>query len=248
MGGGYTLPIDDGVSRRRRRRTRSRRRPPRAAARRARPAPDHAHRRRPHAPDRRPVRDARRGARSRNPCGSTAALVVARDVPHEDLGIWIELPTAARDAADLRRRAGVAARAATASRRCSSSTGSRTRLRAALAEHAGDVRRAIEIGRGLDKVLLADHGDHHVVYARRLFRDRARLALSIYDDGRMVIVDGPESRDELEVRHHRAAAITSGSSTGTAPTSRGSRFPGSRREDREELARRIGQLVDQLNG
>jgi len=65
------------------------------------------------------------------------------------------------------------------------------RLRGALADRAGDIRHAIELGspasRGLDKVLLADHGDHFVVYVRRLFRDRARRAMAIYRDGRIAI-------------------------------------------------------------
>ena len=170
-------------------------------------------------------------------------LLVARDVPHEDLGIWIELkdkqpgmrrifgaePVSLLEPAGLpalQRLDAVAAR-----------------LRAAVAEHAGDVRRAIEIGRGLDKILFADHGDHHAIYARRLFRDRARLAVSIYDAGRIVITDGPEI-----VMTSKFGVTVSGDyirfidrqGTDVARVS----IPWIAREDREELARRIGQLVE----
>jgi len=117
-----------------------------------------------------------------------------------------------------------------------------TRLRTALAEYSGDVRRASELGRGLDKVLLVDHGDHHAVYARKLFRDRARLALSIYDNGRMVIVDGPEvvmsSKFGITVSGDYIRFIDK-HGTDLARLA----IPWITREDRDELARRISQLV-----
>jgi hypothetical protein len=169
-------------------------------------------------------------------------LLVARDVPHEDLGIWIELkdkqpgmrrifgvePVSLLDPAGLpalQRLDAVGAQ-----------------LRSAVAEHAGDVRRAIEIGRGLDKVLFADHGDHHAIYARKLFRDRARLAVSIYDAGRIVITDGPEivmtSKFGITVSGDYIRFIDR-HGTDVARIA----IPWIGREDREELARRIGQLV-----
>jgi hypothetical protein len=170
-------------------------------------------------------------------------LLVARDVPHEDLGIWIELkdkqPGMRRifgvEPVSLLEPAGLPAL-----HRLDAVS---ARLRAAVAEHAGDVRRAIEIGRGLDKILFADHGDHHAVYARRLFRDRARLAVSIYDAGRIVITDGPEI-----VMTSKFGVTVSGDyirfidrqGTDVARVS----IPWIAREDREELARRIGQLVE----
>jgi len=170
-------------------------------------------------------------------------LLVARDVPHEDLGIWIELkdkqPGMRRifgvEPVSLMEPGGLPALA-----RLDAVS---ARLRAAVAEHAGDVRRAIEIGRGLDKILFADHGDHHAVYARRLFRDRARLAVSIYDAGRIVITDGPEI-----VMTSKFGVTVSGDyirfidrqGTDVARVS----IPWIAREDREELARRIGQLVE----
>jgi hypothetical protein len=170
-------------------------------------------------------------------------LLVARDVPHEDLGIWIELkdkqPGMRRifgvEPVSLMEPAGLPAL-----QRLDAVS---ARLRAAVAEHAGDVRRAIEIGRGLDKILFADHGDHHAVYARRLFRDRARLAVSIYDAGRIVITDGPEivmtSKFGITVSGDYIRFIDR-QGTDVARVS----IPWIAREDREELARRIGQLVE----
>ena len=92
-------------------------------------------------------------------------LVVARDVPHEDLGIWLALPGGMRrifgvEPVSLLEPEGLPALAALDKLV--------HRLRAELADHTGEVRRAVEIGRGLDKVLLADHGDQFCIYARRL--------------------------------------------------------------------------------
>jgi hypothetical protein len=169
-------------------------------------------------------------------------VLVARDVPHEDLGVWVEMadrnPGMRRvfgvEPVSLLEQHGLAA--------LHKLDMLGTRLRTALAEYSGDVRRASELGRGLDKVLLVDHGDHHAVYARKLFRDRARLALSIYDNGRMVIIDGPEV-----VMSSRFGITVSGDyirfidrhGTDLARLS----IPWITREDREELARRISQLV-----
>ncbi|HEY6033964.1 MAG TPA: hypothetical protein VIV58_06880, partial [Kofleriaceae bacterium] len=170
------------------------------------------------------------------------SVLVARDIPHEDLGVWVELtdrnPGMRRifgvEPVSLLEQHGLAA--------LHKLDMLGTRLRTALSEYSGDVRRASELGRGLDKVLLVDHGDHHAVYARKLFRDRARLALSIYDNGRMVIVDGPEV-----VMSSKFGITVSGDyirfidrhGTDLARLA----IPWITREDREELARRISQLV-----
>jgi hypothetical protein len=122
------------------------------------------------------------------------------------------------------------------------------RLRAHLSDLGGSVRRAVEIGSGhaLDKVLLADHGDHYMFYARRLFRDRARFAMAVYADGRIVVPDGKALR---EVRVTSKFGITvrgdhvrfaDRHGTDLAKVS----LPWLGPEDRDEVARRIGQLVD----
>ncbi|HEY5924599.1 MAG TPA: hypothetical protein VIV11_23130 [Kofleriaceae bacterium] len=122
------------------------------------------------------------------------------------------------------------------------------RLRAHLAELAGEIRRAVEIGSGhaLDKVLLADHGDHYVFYARRLFRDRARFAMAIHADGRIVVPEGKKLR-EVNVTSRFGVTVRGDyvrfadrHGTDLAKVS----LPWLGPEDRDEVARRIGQLVD----
>lgn len=181
-------------------------------------------------------------------------VVLARDVPREDLGIWIEVdPRTPREG--MRRIFGVeplslldpdGLGALAALDRLAN------RLRVELSELGRDVRRAVELGSpasgGLDKVLLADHGDHLVVYARRLFRDRARHAMAIHDDGRIVI---PGSRKqparELTVRSRFGVTVWGDyirfADPHGADLARVS-IPWVAPEDRKELARRIGQLVD----
>jgi hypothetical protein len=174
------------------------------------------------------------------------ALVIARDVPREDLGVWIELPEP--DGPAMRRIFGVepvslfSADGLVALKRLDALA---QRLRTALAEHAGGISRAIELGRGLDKVLLADHGDRYVIYARRLFRDRARFAMAIYRDGRVVVPEGKELREfritskfGITVRgDYVRFADPEGTDLGRVA------IPWIAAEDRDEIARRIGQLV-----
>lgn len=172
-----------------------------------------------------------------------ARLTVARDVPHEDLGVWIELPGGMRrifgvEPVSLLEPDGLVALAAL--------DRLATRLRGALAEHAGDICRAVEIGRGLDKVLLADHGDRFIIYARRLFRDRARSAMVIHDDGRVVICNGRKPT-EVTVRSRFGLTVVGDYIRFAAPDGRDLArisIPWITPEDRLELARRIGQLVD----
>jgi hypothetical protein len=184
-------------------------------------------------------------------------LVVARDVPHEDLGVWIELgdppgmrrifgvaPVSLMDPhglVALRRLDGLAQRL-----RGAVDEINRDRLDPPTAVQLGDIRRAIEIGRGLDKILLADHGDRYVVYARRLFRDRARFALAIHDDGRIVLADGKRTREIIVTSRFGVTVwgdyvrFTDAHGVDLGKVS----IPWIGPEDRLELARRIGQLVD----
>ena len=138
-------------------------------------------------------------------------VIVARGVPREDMGVWVEVePQGPR--AGIRRIFGVEpmsllepaglAALATFDRLAQ-------RLRLALAHLALDVHRAFEIGSpaagGLDKVLVVDHGDRWTVHARRLFRDRARFVMAIHDDGRILVRDG------------RGAATAAGSTDASPP-------------------------------
>ena len=175
-------------------------------------------------------------------------LVVARDVPHDDLGVWIEVdPGQAKGG--MRRIFGVEPRSlldAGGLDALAALDRVATRVKHELADLGGDIRRAFEIGRGLDKVLLADHGDRYQVYARRLFRDRARFVLAIYGDGRIVIPDGKKSQ-QVEVRSRYGVTVWGDYIRFADPhgTDLGKvSIPWIAPEDRLELARRIGQLVD----
>jgi len=193
-------------------------------------------------------------------------LVVARGFPREDVGLWIEhlgddkrqknddkrkAPKAEADEPSMQRIFGVEP-VSLLERDGLGALGRldvlAQRLRAHLADLAGPIRRAIEIGSGhaLDKVLLADHGDHYVFYARRLFRDRARFAMAVHDDGRIIVPDGKKlrevrvtSRFGVTVRgDHVRFADKHG--TDLAKVS----LPWLGPEDRDEVARRIGQFID----
>ncbi len=191
-----------------------------------------------------PPRRGTPGKDKRTSIAITGRLTTARDVLHEDLGVWLELPGGMRrifgvEPVSLLEPEGLPALA--------SLDRLAHRLRAAIGELAGDIRRAVEIGRGLDKVLLADHGDRYVVYTRALFRDRARFAMTIYEDGRIVLADGKPKNREIIVRSRFLVtavddyvrfADTDGSVLASVA------IPWITWHDRDELARRIGQLVD----
>ncbi|MEO7731394.1 MAG: hypothetical protein ABIY55_10505 [Kofleriaceae bacterium] len=182
-------------------------------------------------------------------------LVVARDLPHEGVGIWIEVEPAG-PRAGMRRIFGVepvnllepdGLGALAALDRLAQ------RLRHELADRAADVRRAFEIGSpaagGVDKVLVIDHGDRWVVFARRLFRDRARFAMAIHDDGRVVVRDGggDDRTREFAVRSRHGVTVVGDfvrfADEHGADLARVS-IPWLTPENRAELARRIGHLVD----
>ncbi|HSD88329.1 MAG TPA: hypothetical protein VLB44_12465 [Kofleriaceae bacterium] len=193
-------------------------------------------------------------------------LVVARGFPREAFGIWIELPPdppkkatknkkkpdTSDPVADIRamqRVFGVEPPDLLAGDGLANLAKLDTvahRVRTHL-ENFAPVRRGIEIGSGhaLDKVLLADHGDRYVVYARRLFRDRARYAMTIHADGRILVPDGRVLK-EVTVTSKFGVTVRGDyvrfadpHGTDLARVS----VPWIGPEDRDELARRIGQLV-----
>jgi hypothetical protein len=190
-------------------------------------------------------------------------IVVARGFPREAFGVWIELPPDPEKQPKHAKKLDKAATNVRAMQRvfgvepADLLTGDglaylakldtvAQRVRSHL-EHFTDVRRGIEIGSGhaLDKVLLADHGDRFVVYARRLFRDRARYAMTIHADGRIVVPEGKELK-EVTVTSKFGVTVRGDyvrfadrHGTDLARVS----VPWIGPEDRDELARRIGQLV-----
>jgi hypothetical protein len=128
-------------------------------------------------------------------------------------------------------------------------------VRQALADLAPDVRRATEIGSpasgGLDKVLAVDHGERVVLYARGLFRDRARFAMTVHDDGRIAVRGGRRDRGapapEVTVRSRHGVTVVGDyirfADPHGADLARVA-MPWLTPEDRAELAHRIGQRID----
>jgi hypothetical protein len=109
------------------------------------------------------------------------------------------------------------------------------------------VHRGVEIGSGhpLDKVLVADNGERYTIYSRKLFRDRARFTMSVGADGRIVVPDGKGTK-VIEVTNKFGVTVRGDYVRFQDP--HGSDLarvsvPWIGPEDRDELARRIGQLV-----
>jgi hypothetical protein len=168
-------------------------------------------------------------------------VVVARDVPRYDLGVWVETPEgmlrifeavppdllAANGLAALRSFDRVA-----------------QKLRASLKQYAASVESAVEVGRGLDKVLLVETEVSLHLFVRPLFRDRARLVISVNRDGevRLVGTKAPvhcESRFGVTVQGDYIKFFDR-HGTDLARIA----LPWIMPEDRREIARRIGDLVE----
>lgn len=181
-------------------------------------------------------------------------LIVARDVPREGLGIWLEVdPAGPRpgyrrifgvEPPSLLEPGGLGALAAL--------DRLAQRVRQALAHFAVDVRRALELGpagsRGLDKVLVIDHGERAAIYARGLFRDRARLVLAIDDAGGITVRDGRAGRRrEVTVRSRHGITVLGDFLRFADPQGADLAriaLPWLMPSDRVELARWIGQRID----
>jgi hypothetical protein len=169
-------------------------------------------------------------------------LWVARDVPHDDVGVWEEVEGGVRRVFGAEPRPLFEPDGLDALRALDRLV---VRLKAALAPHAGSVLRAIEIGRGLDKVLIIDDGARFQVFQRPLFRDTARWAFEAHRDGRIVVPDGA-ARREVTCRSRFGVTVIGDYLRFADPTgldlARVS-IPWISREDRDELARRIGELI-----
>ncbi len=104
---------------------------------------------------------------------------------------------------------------------------------------------AVELGRGHHRVLLVELAGRLVVYARPLFRERARRVLEVGRDGSLTV---PGRRRDRSVRFESRAQVTvSGDRVRFIATDGRDLvslwLPWIAIEDRQELVRRFGELV-----
>lgn len=121
-----------------------------------------------------------------------------------------------------------------------------TDLTGSLATWSGGAGDAVELGRGEHRVLLVALADRLVVYARPIFRERPRRALEVCSDGTLVV---PGRKGDRRARFHsRLAVNTLGDRIAFADEQdrmvASIWLPWIAPEDRKELARRFGELVD----
>lgn len=171
-------------------------------------------------------------------------LVVARDVPHDDVGLWLQVaPNAVRRIFGAAPHDLYASDGLGALRSLDRLYG---RLRQVLAPHSRGARRAFEVGKGLDKALVVYYEDRLVCFARRLFHGSADRVVEVHADGTVVI---PGRRSELRFRiaERYHVAVTgdfirfidrAGNDLGRI------HLPWLFPEDRKELARRFGEEVE----
>lgn len=177
-----------------------------------------------------------------------ARLVVARGLPSEGLGLWLE-----DREGEVERVFGVephdlyAADGLWALRQLDRLA---RRLAQALATLGRGVQGAVEIGppgdHGLDKILVAEHAEHLTVFRRSPFRQRARRFLDAHADGRVVL---PTRRGDVTIpcRSRFAVQVVGDLVRFTTPAGDDLArvaLPSLSREDREELVARIGAMVE----
>ncbi len=192
------------------------------------------------------VRHRRGGQRRRELTLAQRCLWAVRSFPTGDLAIWYE------------RRPGLVERLGGVKPVAPFDAGALAAWRAldrvaeelarALAEHAGGATEAVELGRGHHRVLLVQLADRLVVHARPLFRERPRRALEVCRDGSLVLPG--RSRDVRGRLATRSQVTASGDricfTTGNGRDLLSLWLPWIAIEDRQEIARRFGDLVDPL--
>jgi hypothetical protein len=189
----------------------------------------------------------RRGASHRRELAlSQRCLWAVRSVPTGDLALWYE------------RRPGLVERLGGVKPVAPFDAGALAAWRAldrvaeelarALAAHAGGATEAIEVGRGHHRVVMVQLAERLVLYARPLFRERPRRTLEVCRDGSLVVPG--RGRDDSARIATRSQVTASGDrirfTTGDGRDLVSLWLPWIAPEDRQEIARRLGDLVDPL--
>lgn len=176
---------------------------------------------------------------------ANARLIVARANPTEEVGLWYESrPGMVQRLFGLQPLQLLDAAAMAGWRSLDKLA---KRLGTALADHQGDVVRAAEFGRGQDRVLMTDNGQRLTIYVRRLFREKPRRALEVYNDGRLLFVTRHGEREESCMSRYGVTVLGDrvrfadphGMDVGSLW------LPWLAPEDRDELARIFAEQVDQ---
>ena len=175
-------------------------------------------------------------------------LVVARGLPREAVGLWHEAaPGQVERVFGVEPRDLIADDGLAALRQLDRLA---RRLGQAVAELGRGAKAAVEVGppgaRGLDKVLAIDDGHRLTLYRRSLFRPRAVRVLEATDDG-MVVIAGKRSDVAVACPTRFCVSVFGDYLRFTAPDGDDRArvaLPWIDRADREELAVRIGEVVE----
>ncbi|MBK9032567.1 MAG: hypothetical protein IPL61_14855 [Myxococcales bacterium] len=175
-------------------------------------------------------------------------VVVARGLPREAVGLWHEsAPGQVERVFGAEPRNLISADGLAALRQLDRLA---RRLGQAVADLGRGAKVALEIGppgaHGLDKVLAIDDGHRLTVYRRSLFRQRAQRVLEATSDGEIIIAT---PRGDLRVPCRSRFCISVFGDYLRISTAAGDdrarvALPWIAREDRDELARRIGEVVE----
>jgi hypothetical protein len=139
-------------------------------------------------------------------------VVVAENVARNEVGLWIESQGAMRRVFSVPNRAAKIA------------------MHGALRRHHPTIVSATEIGAARHRMLLVELTDRHLLYAGRLFREHADLALTLFHNGRV----DPDGTLMLTVHGHDVRFLVT-NEQGAARFA----FPWLAPSDRMELARRL---------
>lgn len=147
----------------------------------------------------------------------TGPVVVADNGPRDEAALWISTgPTTMRRIF------------------CLASASAAPLMRRALRRHSPTIISAMEVGGARHRMLLVEQTDRHALFAARLFREQADLALTLFHDGRIE----PDAKLELTVQGHDVRFIVT-NQEGVARFA----FPWLAPAERVALARRLTRML-----